>query len=88
MPDIDIKALWRDVREAIASRKLQREIKHSVSRLTRAHDTAIRVGAVWYAQDNNLLEAIERLEFARNDGPHGEHPLKLLYRSLRRPRHG
>ena len=83
-----IRYLWQEVRETIASRKLERQINCSLSRLKQAHQTAIRAGAVWYAEDNELVKAIENLKFAQNVMPRREHPIKLLYRHLRRPRQG
>ena len=80
-----MKGLWQEVRETIASRKLERQINRSVPRLKHAHETAIRAGAVWYAEDDDLVKAIQSLEFAQNVMPHREHPIKLLYRHLRRP---
>lgn len=43
-------------------------------------------GALWYAQDDDLLKAIQKLGFAYNVMPHRGYPIKLLYHSLRRPR--
>jgi hypothetical protein len=53
-----MKGLWQEVRETIASRKLARQINRSVVRLKHAHQTAMRAGAVWYAEDDDLLKAI------------------------------
>lgn len=53
-----MKGLWQEVRETIASRKLARQINRSVVRLKHAYQTAMRAGAVWYAEDDDLLKAI------------------------------
>ena len=83
-----IRYLWQEVQTTVASRKLEREINRTLSRLKQTHQTAIRAGAVWYGEDNELVKAIENLEFAQNIMTRREHPTKLLYRHLQRSQQG